>query len=113
MADTLHISDIQLFNLLKNKLGEKEAEQLVDFVKTQVKEEATIAKEHATEIIHKDIAALKDYIDVRLSHTAGKEDIVKLEIKIARTESKLILWAFVFWATQLAAIFAFLKIFIR
>jgi hypothetical protein len=32
---------------------------------------------------------------------------------IAKTESKLILWAFVFWATQLGAIFAFLKVFVK
>lgn len=51
---------------------------------------------------------------------ATKSDIARLEIKIsqlevsiAKTESELILWAFVFWATQLGAIFAFLKIFIR
>ena len=30
------ISDIQLYQLLKNKLGEKEAEQLVSFVKGEV-----------------------------------------------------------------------------
>ncbi len=29
MAQSLNISDIQLFNLLKPKLGEKEAEQFV------------------------------------------------------------------------------------
>lgn len=32
---------------------------------------------------------------------------------LAKTESKLILWAFVFWATQLAAIFAFIRLFIQ
>ncbi len=39
--------------------------------------------------------------------------IAQLETSIAKTESKLILWAFVFWATQLGAIFAFLKFFIK
>lgn len=51
---------------------------------------------------------------------ATKNDIAAIEIKlaqlettIAKTESKLLLWAFVFWATQLGAIFAFIKIFIK
>jgi hypothetical protein len=39
--------------------------------------------------------------------------IVPLETTIAKTENKLILWAFVFWSTQLAAIFAFIKFFIK
>ena len=36
MSETLHISDIQLYNLLKTKLGDKEAEQLVRFVKEEI-----------------------------------------------------------------------------
>lgn len=47
---------------------------------------------------------------------ATKEDIARLELKIeqmgiriAQTETKMIFWAFVFWVTQLGAIFAFLK----
>jgi hypothetical protein len=39
--------------------------------------------------------------------------LTQLETTIARTETKLILWAFVFWATQLGAIFAFLKFLIK
>ena len=34
--EVMTISDIQLYQLLKNKLGEKEAEQLVSFVKGEV-----------------------------------------------------------------------------
>lgn len=89
MSHSLNITDIQLFNALKKKLGEQEAEQLVGFVKTQ---------------IHQDIQEQLPYI-------ATKEDIAKLETKIAETQSRLILWPFVFWVTQLGAIFAFLKIF--
>ncbi|MDF3079107.1 MAG: hypothetical protein K0S09_2996 [Sphingobacteriaceae bacterium] len=35
----MSVSEIQLFQILKNKLGEKEAEELVSFVKTEVKTE--------------------------------------------------------------------------
>lgn len=77
------ITEIQLFNVLKKKLGEQEAEQLVGFVQSEIKEEV----KRKSEIL------------------ATKEDLAKME-------SKLILWAFVFWATQLGAMFAFLKLFI-
>jgi hypothetical protein len=89
MAHSLNITDIQLFNALKKKLGGQEAEQLVGFVKTQIQQE----------------------IQEQLPYIATKADISKLETKIAQTESKLILWAFAFWVTQLGAIFSFLKIF--
>ena len=78
------VSDIQLFNTLKKKLGEQEAEQLVTFVKSEISDE----------------------LQTKTQHLATKEDL-------AKTESKLILWAFVFWATQLAAIFAFIRLFIE
>jgi hypothetical protein len=106
MAQALHISDIQLFNVLKAKLGEKEAETLVNFVKA----EAEVNAEKKYEYIHKDISTLKDEL---YKNFATKEDIAKLETNVARTESKLILWAFIFWATQLGAMFTFLKIFIK
>ncbi len=98
MADSINISDIRLYNLLKSKFGEKEAEQFVSLVKEE---------------INNTFEAKKDSF-------SSKEDIGKLELKlsqletqIAKTETKLILWAFVFWATQLAAIFAFMKLFIK
>lgn len=88
------ITEIQLFNVLKKKLGEQEAEQLVGFVQSEIKEEV----KRKSEIL------------------ATKEDLIEakgsLETKLAQMESKLVLWAFVFWATQLGAMFAFLKLFI-
>ena len=98
MAETLNISDIRLYNLLKNKFGEKEAEQFVALIKEE---------------INGSLESKKDIL-------ASKDDINKLELKLAqmetqmaKTESRLILWAFVFWATQLGAMFAFLKFFIK
>ncbi len=41
------------------------------------------------------------------------EKLSQLEGRILKMERKLILWMFVFWATQLAAMFAFLKFFIH
>ena len=79
--------------MLKTKLGEAEAEQLVKYVR----EEASNAIEEKYKIITKDIEIAKD----------------ELQLSIAKTETKLILWAFVFWATQLGAIFAFLKFFMK
>lgn len=90
MESSLPISYIRLFNLLKNKFGDKEAEEIVSLIKSQVDE---------------NFEARKDTL-------ATKNDIAELKINIAKTETKLILWAFIFWATQLGAIFAFIKLLI-
>jgi len=99
MSHTLHISDIKLFNLLKTKLGEAEAQQLVEYIHVEVG--SSVEEKH--QIITKDIANLRDEL---YRNFATKQDL-------AKTETKLILWAFVFWATQLGAIFAFLKFFMK
>jgi hypothetical protein len=102
MPQTLNISDIQLFNLLKVKFGEKEAEQVVSLIKQEV--ENTFEKKKDGLATKNDLAA----VELKLS-----QQIARLEVIIAKTESKQLLWAFVFWATQLGAIFAFIKIFIK
>ncbi len=66
--------------------GKTEAKTVVEFIETKV----------------------DTSLEQKTSTLAKKADIAKLETRIAQTESKLILWAFVFWATQLAASFAFL-----
>lgn len=102
MSQSLNISDIQLFNLLKVKFGEKEAEQVVSLIKQEVKN--TFESKKDVLATKGDLASL----ELKLSkQNAG------LETTIAKTESKLLLWAFVFWATQLGAIFAFIKFFIK
>lgn len=108
MPSTINISDIRLFNLVKSKFGEKEAEEFVSLVKEEIEE--TVASKH--EIVTKDIASLKEDL---FKYFASKELLEKrisdVEIKISESKFQIILWAFVFWVTQLSAIFAFLKFF--
>jgi len=110
MASTLNIKEIQLFNLIKTRFGEKEAEEFVSLIKEEIEE--TIVEKH--QYISKDISRLREDL---FNHFASKEFIEKkvseVEIKISESKFQIILWAFVFWVTQLGAIFAFLKIFIK
>ncbi|MDQ6889873.1 MAG: hypothetical protein M3Z56_06320 [Bacteroidota bacterium] len=70
---------IQLFRILKERLGEKEAESLVDFVD----------------------AKLKENNDVNSKILATKEDL-------ANTRAELIKWMFIFWIGQVAVTFGFI-----
>lgn len=110
MAQSLNISEIQLFNLLKPKLGEKEAEQFVLFVK----EEVGKTVDDKQQILLKDISVLRD--DVNKDFKYLREEITRVfatKEDLQKIKSELLLWAFVFWATQLGAIFAFMKIFLK
>lgn len=78
--EVAHISEIQLYNALKQKLGETETGQLLTFMKNEI----------------------KDNVLSKTDHLATKADLEK-------TQGKLLLWSFVFWVTQLAVIGGFLK----
>jgi NOL1/NOP2/fmu family ribosome biogenesis protein len=76
------VSEIKLYELLKAKLGEKEAEAFVHILEKKVDDKFNDAKQTL----------------------ATKEDIARLDIKIAETKVDLIKWMIGFWIAQMAAI---------
>jgi hypothetical protein len=78
------ISSIEMFNILKVKLGEKETKALTEYVESQV--EKSIEKE-------------KNVL-------ATKQDIYKLEVKMSEMKSEIIKWMFIFWIGQIAVTLA-------
>ena len=78
----LNITPIQLFQILKEKLGEKEAEALVNFVD----------------------AKLKENNENNLRILATKEDIGKLDTKISEVKVEIIKWVFGFFVAMMLAI---------
>lgn len=124
-------TDIQLFQILKEKLGEKEAEALVNFVDSKLKEnnEANLKVLATKEDIAKLAVSTKEDIaklaastkeDIAKLTVSAKEDIVRLEGRMeklnAETKADMIKWMFIFWIgsilTTLGGMFAFLKVFL-
>lgn len=71
----MSISEIQLFTALKLKLGEEQAQQLVEFVKTEVKDE----------------------FEAKANQFATKEDLANTKVEIIR-------WVFGFFIVMIIAI---------
>lgn len=78
----MQVSEIQLLQMLKEKIGEKEAQSLVEYVETKVEKE----------------------FDSKKDSLATKEDL-------ANVKSDVIKWMFLFWVGQLAAMIAIAKLF--
>lgn len=87
----MHVAEIELYEILKSKLGEKEAKVLVEYIEDK---------------IDKRLDEKKDIL-------ASKQDIANLELKIEQTRSDIIKWMFLFWLGQLASLSAILQIFFR
>ncbi len=90
----------KIVQFAQNKIGRSRSTAACR-VYIHVEVDSSVEEKH--QIITKDIANLRDEL---YRNFATKQDL-------AKTETKLILWAFVFWATQLGAIFAFLKFFMK
>ena len=72
------ISSIEMYNILRIKLGESEAKALTEYVENHV--EKSFEKE--------------------IDRLSTKEDLLKLDIKISDTKSEIIKWMFIFWIGQ-------------
>ena len=88
-------TDIQLFQILRQKIGEQEAEALVSFVDS----------------------IIKDNNDTNLRVLATKEDIAKsegkLEVKISEVKAEIIKWMFIFWIGQVAVTMGLILLYIK
>ena len=108
---TLPITEIQLFQFLKEKMGEKEAEALVTFVDTRIKETVRETNEQNLKVL----ASKEDIVNTNLKisdlRTELKEDIANLRTEIAVSRAEMIKWMFIFWIGQLAAFIAIAKFF--
>lgn len=91
-------TDIQSFKILKERLGEKEAEALVEFVDAKLKDNNT------TNL--KMLATKEDIQNI-------KTDLHSLENKIAENKAETIKWMFIFWIGQIAATFGFILLFLK
>jgi hypothetical protein len=74
------VTTIDLYDILKSKIGESEAKTLVEFVEQKVQ----------SKLIEE------------INSFATKEDIHLLELKIEKVRSDLIKWMFVFWVGQMS-----------
>ncbi len=87
----INTTDIQLYELLRQKLGEREAETLVNFVDSK----------------------LKDNNEINLRTMATKEYIASTKEYIAQVESRLTMRMFYFWIGQVAVIGGLLAYFFK
>ncbi len=87
------VSEIKLYELLKAKIGEKEAEAFVQILEQRVDQKFDDRKNEF--VLEKDKEKLLTKADA-LAIFATKEDLASLKAEIIK-------WMFIFWIGQLAA----------
>jgi hypothetical protein len=98
MFETTSVTDIELYEALKPKIGEKEARSLIAFV--EFKSEKKFEEKKDTLTTKEDIRRLEGICS-------------GLEVKIESVRSDILRWMFLFWMGQFAALIAVLQIFFK
>src|ERR1035437_8571472 len=97
--------DIEMYETLRDSLSERVAKNFVRLFDTKF-EQAFHNKKDVLATKH-DLALLQsDITELRLS---TKQDTADLRVEIARTESRIIKWMFIFWIGQIATVIAIMK----
>lgn len=117
--------NIRLYDIFRKSfnLSENDAKEAVQVIEEVYKDQAIIKHEHTVEIIHKDMHALKEHMDMKLgflkeymeNRFATRDDVGQIRKEMAETKAEIIKWSFVFWIgtiiTVLGGLFAILKLF--
>lgn len=106
MDAPIDVSTSEIRNFLSRRLGEKEAAEIMTYIKKEIDKEVSLKVDAARNEI---ILWREEMNKVFASRDAYEKMQVKLIKRVSGAESTLILWAFVFWLTQLAVIFYFFK----
>ena len=84
---TMHITDLRLFNLLKNKLGEKEAEAVTNYATQEVDN----SNKKTIEFFNQDISNLREHIDEKFK---TQEQTMLFKIEQLRSDNyKVTFWS--------------------
>ena len=106
MDTPTNISTAEINNFLVRRLGEKEASEIMDYINTEIEKRVSLK----TDAIKKEIILWREEMGrVFASKDAYEKMQAKLIRRVSGAEGTLILWAFVFWITQIAAVYCILR----
>jgi hypothetical protein len=89
------VTTIDLFNILKIKIGEIEEKALVEYIEIQVKDN------------------LEEAMTAYATKADLKEEVHKLELKIEKVRSDIIKWMFIFWIGQVSVTIALIMLVVK
>lgn len=97
-----HISTIDLFNLLREKIGEQQAQALTDYIQQRVEKRFEEAK-----------TVLATQEDIQRVDGNLQKSVTDLRVEIRESKAEMIKWMFIFWMGQIAAMVGMLLVFLK
>ena len=128
----MSVSEIKLYKILVEKMGEQEAQSLVEYVETKIgsefqdkqyvlatKQDLQLQKEELMDRMDKQKNELIDRMDNQKNElsdrmTGQKNELIDrindLKVQVKADKADIIKWMFIFWIGQMGAMFALFKL---
>ncbi|MEO6136710.1 MAG: hypothetical protein ABIP35_16265, partial [Ginsengibacter sp.] len=104
--NTPNISTSEIKNFLVRRLGEKEGEEIMDYVQSEIDKNVAARVQDA----QNESALWRSELKSELSTKAEASELQeKLTKRVSAVEGTIILWGFVFWITTIIAIYVIFK----
>ncbi|MCK9421378.1 MAG: hypothetical protein M0Q38_02155 [Bacteroidales bacterium] len=98
----MSVTTLDLYNILRSKIGEVEAKTLVEYVEQKI-----------TLQVEGEVSGLATKADIMATKADLMNEVAKLEVKIEKTKSEIIKWMFIFWAGQTGIMVGILALFLK
>lgn len=87
----MQVSQFQLFQILREKVGDEQAKTLAEYVETKIEKQ----------------------FDLKKDVLATKHDIAELKLEMANHKSEMIKWMFLFWIGQVLVMISIIVLIIK
>ena len=107
--DSTSFSTEEIHNFLVRRLGEKEADEIMDYIHEEIDKQVIAHGDETKAEIDRWRNELKDTFATKKDALDLREKLVR---RVSKVEGTIILWAFVFWFTLIIAmniIFKFIQ----
>ena len=106
MENTPDISTSEIKNFLVRRLGEKEGQEIMDYVQSEIDKNVAARVEDAKNESALWRSELKAELATKVEASELQEKLTK---RVSAVEGTIILWGFVFWITTIIAIYVIFK----
>lgn len=104
--DNPSISTAEIHNFLVRRLGEKEADEIMEYIETEIDKNITAKGEETKLEIDRWRNELKDNFATKADQVNFEKKLIK---RVSAVEGTIIIWMFVFWFTLIIAMYIIFK----
>lgn len=106
MESSENISSSEIYNFLVRRLGEKEADEIMEYIESETERRVQAKGDETRQEIDRWRSEIKENFATKEEAAVLQNKLIK---RVSAVEGTIILWAFVFWFTLIIAMYIIFK----